>query len=90
MFDSADLTDGQNLCSCGSISMKVVLIFQKNFLDFEYDWGNFGIYSSKIPASAILSNSEVISLGGREGFSLLFASLENGGLVYTDGISAEG
>ena len=47
-----DLADCQNMLSCGSISLKTVLIFHKNFLNFRFDriekqcFINFSSYSN--------------------------------------------
>ena len=74
-----DLIDCQNLWCCGSISLKTILIFHKNFLNFRLDTIekqdiiNFSSYNSKGYASVDISDSEVSFVRGR--CSLSFISL---------------
>ena len=63
-----DLTKSQSLRSCGSISLKTILIFPKNFLNFwlntieKLDILTLNSYSSKIYTSIVFSDSKNIFL----------------------------
>ena len=64
--------DSENLWYCRSISLKAILIFPKNFLDFKSDLIdkqgiiNLSSHSSKNYASVVLHHSELTPLGEGE------------------------
>ena len=74
-------TDSPNLWSCGSISLKIVLIFLVNFLHFSCDTFkkesiiNLGSYRSKSYASVVLIDCKATFLREEGGYNLFSISL---------------